>query len=225
MTIDTAGSVRYEVEFVPIWNPATNPVEYPITHGKHGLLTPAIGATHGANYRIFTPGTLPTVGLEMLSERGKQTPLDSEIEAAIDEGNAGSVVRFTDGSPGPVHGSIKTTFEATASSPLVSIVGMIAPSPDWFYGVSSVRLLQGKRWVRSIVVEAYAWDSGGDGGSTYMAEDDDLNPKQATRQAMTSHFAPGGRAGPVGYFVFKQIPPAQKLRGYGRGSRISSDRG
>jgi Spondin_N len=207
MTVTTsADSARYEVRFVPSWNPATHPLEYPLTHGKKGLLTPAIGATHGSNYSIFASGTKPTAGLEKLSETGMPTPLDMEIESAIEKGDAKSVIRFAGGSPGPVHSPIGTTFEISKNAPLVSIVGMIAPSPDWFYGASSVELRKNGRWVPNRVVTVYAWDSGGDAGTTYLAKDQDLNPKQATRMAASPQFVRDGRSCPVGYFVFKQIP-------------------
>jgi hypothetical protein len=202
----TPQRARYEVSFVPTWNPATHPVEYPFAHAKKGLLTPAIGATHNSGYAIFAPGTQPTPGLERLSEKGKHSPLDTEIQQAIKQGNAKSLIRFSQGSPGPVHRTIAATFDITEDSPLVSIVGMIAPSPDWFYGVSSVELWKDGRWVPTLAVPAYAWDSGGDGGTTYLAEDRDLNPKQATRMAETSHFVSDGRACPVGCFVFTRIP-------------------
>ena len=60
----------YQLTFVPTWNPATHPLEYPISHAKAGLLTPMIGATHGTSYRIFAEGMPPTPGLEKLSETG-----------------------------------------------------------------------------------------------------------------------------------------------------------
>ncbi len=203
MDSDTA---RYEIRFVPTWNPATHPVEYPFPHAKQGFMTPAIGATHNSSYAIFAPGVKPTTGLEKLSETGKPALLDAEIMAAISANKVGSVIKFSDGSPGPVHPSVATTFEIANDAPLVSFVGMIAPSPDWFYGVSSVQLYKHNRWVPGLSVPVYVWDSGGDAGATYLADDKDLNPKQPTRKADTAHFNRDGQTCPVGYFVFKLVP-------------------
>lgn len=200
---DTA---RFEVTFVPSWNPATNPTEYPFAHAKQGFLTPAIGATHGSGYRIFAPGARPTPGLETLSETGKPSPLDAEIMSAIDAGDAEQIIRFEHGSDGPVHAAIATTFAASTDAPLVSIVGMIAPSPDWFYGVSAVDLREGGGWCSCLSIPVYAWDSGGDAGTTYLAEDSDLEPKQPTRKADTRHFMRAGEPAPVGFLVIKRIP-------------------
>jgi len=200
---DTA---TYSVAFVPSWNPASHALEYPITHGKQGLVTPIIGATHANAYRLFEPGTQPTAGLEKLTETGMHSPLDAETKAAIVARTAGALIEFTEGSPGPVHAPVQMTFDIDHRRPQVSLVGMIAPSPDWFYGVSSVELLKDSRWVPSLVVTAYAWDSGGDAGTTYMAEDMDLEPKAKTRRADTDLFVRNGEKNPVGVFIFKRVP-------------------
>ena len=97
-------------------------------------------------------------------------------------------------------------FEIQRSQPLVSLVGMIAPSPDWFYGVSAVELLHEGRWVSSLAVPINAWDSGGDGGTTYMAEDMDLVSKEPTTRAATAHFVQNRHHAPVGAFIFKRVP-------------------
>jgi hypothetical protein len=196
----------YQMIFVPTWNPATHPYEYPFSHDKQGLLTPIIGATHGDDYCLFADGKTPTPGLERLSEMGMQSPLDQEIQQAIKEGKAGSLIQLTEGSPGPVHDPVTCTFDITKRFDCVSLVGMIAPSPDWFYGVSDVRLCKNGQWVSCLAVEAFAWDAGGDGGTTYLAPDDDLAPKQPTRLAQTPHFVAGGKRVPIGVFVFTRIP-------------------
>ena len=199
---------KYAVVFVPSWNPATHPFEYPVTHGKKGLLTPIIGATHNGKYRIFKKGMRPTPGLERLSERGKHDPLDSEIQAAIDAGKAGMLIKTEAGSEGLVHAPLSLDLEVSRGFPMVSLVGMIAPSPDWFYGVSAVKLRSKGRWVPSMTVTAYAYDSGGDLGTTYMAEDRNAEKKQKTRLNRSKHFIKKGQAVPVGVFVFKRLPQA-----------------
>lgn len=205
-TDPTLADATYTVVFVPGWNPESHPDSYPITHAKKGLLTPMIGATHDDDYRLFTEGRKPSPGLEMLSEMGKHNPLDDEIRTAISAGNVGSLIELSKGSAGPVHAPVSYSFAVTEQFSNVSLVGMIAPSPDWFYGVSAVKLFNDGAWVPSIVVEAYAWDSGGDAGTTYLADDRDLESKQTTRPSDASYFAPNGNKAPVGYFIFKRIP-------------------
>lgn len=204
----TMGAATYSVTFVPSWNPATHPHDYPITHAKKGLLTPIIGATHTADFRLFAHGLEPTPGLEKLSEMGAHNPLDDEIRAHVKRGHVGGLIEFADGSPGPVHPPVTSEIRVDAAHPMVSLVGMIAPSPDWFYGVSSVSLLDGGDWVPSAVVTAYAWDSGGDAGTSYLAEDADLETKAATMPVDSPSFQRNGERIPVGVFLFKRVPDA-----------------
>ena len=45
---------------------------------------------------------------------------------------------------------------------------MVAPSPDWFVGVSGLPLLDDQgRWLRSHEVNLYPWDAGSEQGSEF----------------------------------------------------------
>lgn len=201
-----ADSASYRVVFVPSWNPTTHAADYPITHGKKGLLTPIIGATHGTDFQLFAAGMKPTPGLERLSEMGMHDPLNAEIKHHIKSGKVGALITFADASPGPVHPPVTHTFVIDSAHSRVSLAGMIAPSPDWFYGVSSVELRRDGDWVSSLSVDAFAWDSGGDTGAAYMAEDADAMPKEGTRLLDNEIFRPNGVRAPVGTFVFTRVP-------------------
>ncbi len=131
---------------------------------------------------------------------------DSEIKAAIAAGKAGALIEFAEASEGPVHAPVAHRFEIDESYPLVSLVGMIAPGPDWFFRVSNVELRQDGRWVSSITVGVFAWDSGGDAGTTYMAEDADLDPKKASQLLDNPIFLQNGNRVSVGTFIFKRVP-------------------
>ena len=74
-------------------------------------MTPIIGATHGADYKVFAVGQRPTPGLETLSEMGKHSPLDVEINQSVSAGTAGSLIEFSAGSEGPVHAPVSHRFE------------------------------------------------------------------------------------------------------------------
>src|SRR3989454_6829673 len=79
-----AGPAEYTVIIKSTWTKTSHPFEYP--SGAH--FSGMIGASHNAKYSIFAVGRRPTPGLERLSEEGKHSPLDTEIRAAIDQGNA-----------------------------------------------------------------------------------------------------------------------------------------
>jgi len=190
------GGADYTIVLHSRWTKANFPLEYPepgLVTGPH--FSGIIGASHNASYDIFKPGNLPTPGLEKLSEEGKHTPLDEEIKSAIASGSAGTL--FESGPLRDFNDSLVATVHVDAQHPLVSLVAMVAPSPDWFTGVNDVNLMENGSWTQAKSLELYAWDSGGDDGLTYKAADKDNNPKKPTMQNVDRHFASNGTARPV----------------------------
>ena len=57
------------------------------------------------------------------------------------------------------------------STPLLSSITMIAPSPDWFTGLDSfdMRNPATNTWYGKVSLETYPYDSGTDSGTTYNA--------------------------------------------------------
>jgi hypothetical protein len=190
------GPAEYTVVVKSRWTKAEHPFEWPAAAHFSGV----IGATHQPAYEIFTVGTPPTPGLENLSEQGKHTPLDKEIRDAIAAGNAG--VLFESGPLRNFADSIVTSVKVDNAFRLVSLVMMVAPSPDWFTGVKDVNLAENGAWVPSKTLDLVAYDSGGDDGTTYLAADVDTNPKKPTSQAATRHFVINGTVVPVGSVTF-----------------------
>ena len=195
---DTAAD--YEITVTSLWTAERFPLDYP----KAGLLTGphfsgVIGASHNGTFDLFRAGAQPTPGLERLSEEGKHSPLDGEIKAAIAAGTAGAL--FESDPIKDFGKSVTSRVHVTAAFPDVSAVAMIAPSPDWFAGVSGVRLMVDGVFVAEKTVDLYAWDAGGDTGATYAAADKDARPKQATTLASKEHFG----ARPVARITFRRI--------------------
>ena len=190
------GSAEYTIVVKSRWTKAEHPFEWPAAAHFSGV----IGTNHTPAYSIFTVGTPPTPGLENLSEEGKHTPLDKEIRAAIAAGNAGTL--FETGPLRNFADSIVGTLKVDDAFPLVSLVMMVAPSPDWFTGVRDVELRENGAWAPSRTLDLVAYDSGGDDGTTYLAPNKDTNPKKPTSQAMTPHFVINGVVVPVGSVTF-----------------------
>ena len=81
-----------------------------------------------------------TASLDM-AERGLTSTLSTVINAAIAAGTAEHV--FTGGNIAVSPGTATAEFQISQTYPLVTLVSMIAPSPDWFVGASAVPLFQG----------------------------------------------------------------------------------
>ena len=191
-----AAPAEYTVIIKSTWTKTTHPFEYP--SGAH--FSGMIGASHNAKYSIFAVGRRPTPGLEHLSEEGKHSPLDTEIRTAIDQGNA--LMLFESGGLKNWKDSMVATVRVDPAHPLVDVVNMVAPSPDWFTGATNVNLEENGAWVARKTLTLPAYDSGGDDGKTYKAPDRDTNPKKPTTRAANRHFVIHGRVKPVAILIF-----------------------
>jgi len=187
---------EYTVIIKSTWTKANFPLDYPSDAHFSGM----IGASHNGHYTIFAIGKKPTKGLERLSEEGKHSPLNDEIKAEIDRGNA--LAEFESGGLKNWKDSMTATVRVDPAHPFVAVVNMVAPSPDWFTGATDVNLIENGAWVsrRQIVLPAY--DSGGDDGTTYKAADKDANPKKPTTRNTNRHFVVHGKVQPVAVLIF-----------------------
>ena len=202
-----AEAAQYQIVFTGMWTAKTHPLEYPKAGAFSGPhFSGLIGATHRPGYALFKQGTPPSAGLERLSEEGKHSPLDQEIRAAIAAGAAGAL--FETRPLRDTSGSTETTVRVDAAHSRVSAVAMIAPSPDWFAGAADVELRENGRWVDAREVILYAWDSGGDDGTTYEAPDLDASPKKPTALDDSPHFVQTGKRVPVAKLTFKNLSSA-----------------
>ncbi|MBI3726090.1 spondin domain-containing protein [bacterium] len=193
----------YEMKFQGTWTKANHPTDYPegsSLNPNAAHFSGIIGAPHKASYSIFKEGGQATPGLMALSHKGSKSPLDEEIKAAAAAGNAGEI--FDTGVFLDVTSPKTVKFEVSDKFPLVSFVAMIAPSPDWFVGLSNVDLKDGGKWVDSKTMEAQAWDSGTYEGTTYMAEEKPTTPHKPTAPSEAPPFVVGGKRPPIATVTF-----------------------
>ena len=179
-----ADTVQYEVVFNATWGPTTHPLDFPPSPHFSGL----IGGTHNSNVRFWQPGGIASRGIESMAEVGSKSSLTAEINTAISEGLAQTVISGGGISRSP--GSVRATFDVDSEFPLVSLVSMIAPSPDWFVGVDSLNLLDTVRdhWQRESVIPLMAYDAGTDSGANYTSANSDTNPQEPIRMINSGPF-------------------------------------
>ncbi len=190
---------NYRVTFVSTWSDTSHPVQFPTSAHFSGL----IGATHSDQVEFWREGQLASPGIQAMAELGSKSPLDGEITSAILAGTArdtisgGAIAR----SPGQV--SLET--QVSLAHPLVTLVTMIAPSPDWFVGVGGLALLQSNRWVDSLTVELYGWDAGTDDGVTYIAMNAPAAPHVPISRLENGPFLVGGQVPSLGTYTFVRL--------------------
>lgn len=162
-------TARYQVTFDAVWSPATHPLDYPGGAHWSGLA----GGTHNGSVAFWAPGSLATTGIKNMAEFGGKTALLQEVAAAL---LAGSAERQLSGGGPSANGSVSLIFDISRDFPLVTLVSMIAPSPDWFIGVNGESLLENNRWVESKVVPLHLHDAGTDAGPSYASANQAESP-------------------------------------------------
>ena len=188
-----APTAQYTVTFDAAWSQATHPSSFPPS--PHW--SPLVGGTHNASVAFWSPGGIASQGIEDMAELGATTPLANEVSAAITAGSAFSVLLGGGISPSP--GSTGFSFTIDRDFPLVTLVSMIAPSPDWFVGVSGLALLENGDWVAEKTVTLWLYDAGTDSGTNYTSPNLDTNPQDPIALHTT---LPGYSGVPMGTFTF-----------------------
>lgn len=194
-----APTARYSVTFEATWDAATHPGDFPPNPHFSGL----IGGTHDASVRFWQPGALASEGIRLMAERGRQSPLDLEVDAAARAGTAEFLLRGGDVPSSP--GSVALEFDVSTRFPLVTLVTMVAPSPDWFVGVSGLSLLENGAWVGEKAVDLVPWDAGTDSGATYRSADRATTPPVGIHRLTGAPVESNGAVAPMGRFVFRRL--------------------
>jgi len=189
----------YKLTFDSVWSAQTHPNSFPPGPHFSGL----VGGTHNGLVAFWEVGTDATNGIELMAETGSKTTLIAEVNAAIIGGNAGSVISGPGIGLSP--GSAQVTFTATQDFPLASVVTMIAPSPDWFVGVSGVSLFNGNVWEDEVVVSLQPFDAGTDNGVNYTSPNQNTQPAVSIFEITGFPFEVGGIVPPLGTFTFTRI--------------------
>jgi len=193
-----AAAARYRVTLEATWSASTHPTDAP----PDPHFSPLIGATHRDPVRFWSPGALASEGMRRMAEEGRTAPLDEEIRSAIATGQAQHLL--VGGALSRSPGTIELEIEVSRDYPLVTLVTMVAPSPDWFVGVTALRLLEGD-WVSERRVTLQPWDAGTDSGETFRSPNRASDPREPIRVIEDGPFRVGSSVPPVGTFTFRRL--------------------
>lgn len=189
-------SAQYRLTFTATWTAANFP-QYPPNPHFSGL----IGGTHDTGVTFWEVGQLASLGIKNMAELGSKNALTGEVLTAIAAGTARDVISGPGLGAPPASASM--TFNVYSTHPLATVVTMIAPSPDWFLGVSGLSLGTYGDWEESVVVDLDPYDAGTDSGVTYTS------PNQATVPPVPIHplggISPFIGTPPLGTFTFELL--------------------
>ena len=194
-----SATARYRVRFNATWSARTHPNDFPSTPHFSGL----IGGTHNDDVNFWGPGQNATPGIKSMAETGGQSLLAGEVRDAIQLGTAEHVLRG--GGIGRSPGSTSLQFEISQDFPLVTLVSMIAPSPDWFVGVHGLSLLEAGDWLEERTLELFPYDAGTDSGVTFNSPNARTAPPEPIRRITEPPLGDGRTASPLGTFTFTRV--------------------
>ena len=166
------GNATYTAVLSSTWSAATHPENFPSNPHYSDL----IGATHNQDASLWSLGKIASSGMRDVAERGDNLQLIKEIKWSIKTGDSGSLVHGVDIKTSP--GTVAVDFELSDKYPLVSLVSMIAPSPDWFVGISGINMCESGNWILDKTIRLKAYDAGTDDGEAYESADKATTPKR-----------------------------------------------
>lgn len=156
----TAQSARYQITFDAMWTATDFPTNFP----GNAHFSPIVGTAHNQQVVFWeVDGQPATIGIESMAESGSTSAISSEITAAQISGYS---LGISQGSGiGSGDGDISVEFDVSTNYPLISFVSMVAPSPDWFVGISGFSLLDGEgNWKVHEEISLRVYDAGTDLG-------------------------------------------------------------
>ena len=162
-------TITYQVKFEGNWTLASTPGG--VVGGAH--FTTLIGGVHGSGVTFWASGQKASAGVELVAELGYTPTFRSEVLASP---HTGSVIQA--GPSGGGTGTATFNIDVTRTHPLVTLLSMIGPSPDWFVGVSGVSLLDGSnQWRASHVVDLFPYDAGTEDGTEFTLGNPATSPQ------------------------------------------------
>jgi len=166
------GGQCYKVTFELDWNATDFPTDYP----PNPHFSRFVGWSHAPNSSFMATGTLASQGIKDMAEKGRVSPIDSEIKDFI-ANNEGYQLYIGEGLSYGV-GQVELIVGVTSDYPCLSLVSMLAPSPDWFLGMVNVNLFDGQAFISYTTLWGMVYDAGTDSGSSFSSANYTTEPQQ-----------------------------------------------
>ncbi|MEM9515944.1 MAG: spondin domain-containing protein [Actinomycetota bacterium] len=193
-----ASTARYQVTITTTWTAATHPGTLP----PDPHVSPSVLAAHGRPGDLFAAGAPASPGIEIMAELGGTTTLLSEL-AANPTVNSTDTGRRIDTDTAAVTDQL--VVDVTQQNGYLSLVTMLAPSPDWFIGFADVAVFGASGWEQRIVLDLGNYDAGTDSGVDFTSGNIDTQPPQLISGPRDAPFQIAAGQGRFGFAVIERI--------------------
>lgn len=161
----------YNITFNSIWN-ATDHTAVPA--GAHW--SKLVGASHKNENAFLEFGKMASTGIKNIAEFGNNTEFENEVNLSISNKEANQYINGSALSSSTGNVTI-TNLEMNTDFPFLTLVSMIAPSPDWIVVMNSINLLDNSsNWKNEIIIDVFIYDAGTDSGTNYNASNLKTSP-------------------------------------------------
>ncbi|NNE31931.1 MAG: T9SS type A sorting domain-containing protein [Winogradskyella sp.] len=174
IVIAAQSSATYDINFTSSWNSADHGVLPDNAHWSN-----LVGAIHNANITFLEVGNVASESIEDIAEVGSNSAFNSEVNSAINSGDAKTWLQQPFTPYAAISSATLTDVVVTENFPLLSLVSMIAPSPDWMIAVSGLNLWDTNlnQWKPSFSIDLYVYDAGTENGYNYSYDNSPTMPQ------------------------------------------------
>lgn len=161
-------TATYNFTFTSSWN-ETDHTSIPNNAHWSNL----VGTTHKTENYFLKTGEVASLGIKNVAELGDNTAFNNEVNNAISTNEAKQWLQSGFSPFAAISSANLNGIEVTEEYHLITLVSMIAPSPDWLISVNSLDLRNDTNtgWKTDFSIDVFAYDSGTDDGVNYDSTD------------------------------------------------------
>ena len=162
IAVDSHGDVvTYRLEVDNTWSEENHPGAFPF----EAHFSWFGGATHNDQVSFWQEREPTSAGMTQMAEDGRTIIFMDEVAVAMQAGNSDQQLSYQwwfcpTGTVTNRCGETTVEFAVDSDFPLVTMVSMLGPSPDWFVGVSGLPLRENGQWHQEVVVDLRPYDGG-----------------------------------------------------------------
>lgn len=163
----------YNFTFTSIWN-ETDHTSIP----NNAHWSDLVGATHKTKDAFFKLGETASLGIKNVAELGNNIAFNTEVNNAINSNEASQYLQEGFSPFAAISSATLSGIEFTEEFHLITLISMIAPSPDWFIAINSLDLrnTENTGWKNSFSMDVFVYDAGTDDGFDYTSSNSANSP-------------------------------------------------
>lgn len=130
------------------------------------VFSPLAGASHSNRQSFFTIRGFASPEVEQIAENGVNELFVTRAKMLSMMGGGVKTVASVEGLTLPGHASV-LTFDVDCEHPFITVLGMIAPSPDWIVQINNRNTFVDGMFLKYMAGDLIAYDGGTDDGREF----------------------------------------------------------